>query len=266
MRSYILLFITIISLSTFIAPAHAQSIFSGMVFSKKKEGLKIVEVQSGSPGFDAGLKSGDIVLEIEGKKIRSLPDYVKISREMRNKNVEASLVILRKNVEYDVIIMIYSLPVYQNWKEKVAKPITLPRGVTKTPYIYWVGKGYRILTEHTKNKPVDVKIANYNRALEYLLNALHYRPKAIDTALQVANAYHKLGILYVEKRMIKEGVIHYRKAIKYYGGCYKQTSKEDYLNKILTNLQEIDGELSRINSNKTVPATQTRRESLHIPQ
>ena len=33
----------------------------------------------------------------------------------------------------------------------------------------------------------------------------------------------------------------------------------------ITNL-EIEGELSRINSNKTVPATETRRESLHIPQ
>ena len=266
MRSYILLFITIISLSTFIAPVHAQSIFSGMVFSEKKEGLKIVEVQTKSPGFDAGLIKGDIVLEIEGKKIKSLPDYVKISREIRNKKVEASLVILRKDVEYDVTIRIYSVPIYQYWKEKVAKPITLPRGLTKTPYIYWVGKGYRALTENTKNRPVDVKIINYNKALEYLLNALHYRPKSIDTALQVANAYRKLGSLYVEKGMTKEGVIHYRKSIKYYDGCHKQTSKEDYLNKILTNLQEIEGELSRINSNKTVPATETRRESLHIPQ
>lgn len=266
MRSYILLFITIISLSAFISPVHAQSIFSGMIFSEKKEGLKIVEVQPKSPGFDAGLKSGDIVLEIEGKKINSLPDYVKISREIRNKKVEVSLAILRKDVEYDVIIKIYSIPIYQYWKEKVAKPVTLPRGLTKTPYIYWVGKGYRALTEHKNNKPIDVKIANYNDALKYLLNALHYRPKSIDTALQIANAYRKLGKLYIEKGTVKEGVINYRKSVKYYDGCYKQTDKEDYLNKILTNLQEIENELSKVSSGKSGSALETKRESLHIPQ
>jgi tetratricopeptide (TPR) repeat protein len=266
MRPYILFFITIISLGTFISPVHAQSIFSGMIFSQNKDGLKIVEAQSGSPGFDAGLKKGDIVLEIEGKKINSLPDYVKVSREIKNKKVEVSLVILRKDVEYDVTLRIYSLPVYQHWKEKVAKPITLPRGLTKTPYIYWVGKGYRTLTENKNNKSVDVKIANYNNALKYLLNALHYRPESIDTALQIANAYRKLGNLNIEKGTVKEGVINYRKSIKYYDGCYKKTDKEDYLNKILTNLQEIEDELSKTNSNKAEPALQTKRESMHIPQ
>lgn len=266
MRLYVLFFITIISLSTFISPVHAQSIFSGMVFSEKKEGLKIVEVQSGSPGFDAGLIKGDIVLEIEGKKIKSLPDYVKISREIKNKKVEASLVILRKDVEYDVTIMVYSIPIYQNWKEKVVKPIKLPRGLTKTPYIYWVGKGYRTLKKHMNNKPVDVKIANYNKALEYLLNALHYRPESMDTALQIASAYRKLGALYIGKGTVKEGVINYRKSIKYFDGCHKKTDKEDYLNKILTNLQEIEIELSKIKSDKAEPALETQRKSLRIPQ
>lgn len=266
MRLYVLFFITIISFNTFVSSVHAQSIFSGMIFSEKKEGLTIVDVQSGSPGFDAGLKNGDIVLEIEGEKIKSLPDYVKASRAIKNKKVEASLVILRKDVEYDVTIMIYSIPIYQYWKEKVTKPITLPQGLTKTPYIYWVGKGYRALTEHMNNEPIDARIANYNNALECLLNALHYRPESIDTALQIANAYHKLGSLYIEKGMVKEGVISYRKSIKYYDGCHKKSDKEDYLNKILTNLQEIEEELGKIKSNKTVPALETKRESLHIPQ
>ncbi len=266
MRLSILLFITIISLSTFVSPVHAQSIFSGMVFSEKKEGLKIVEVQSGSPGFDAGLKSGDIVLEIEDKKIKSLPDYVKISRELKNKKVEVSLVILRKNVEYDVTIMVYSIPIYQHWKEKVIKPVTLPRGLTKTPYIYWVGKGYRASKEQMNNKSVDVKIANYSKALTFLFSALHYRPESIDATLQIANAYRQLGNLYVEKETIKRGVINYRKSIKYYYGCYKKTDKEDYLNTILANLQEIEKDLNEIKSNKEKPALETNRKRLSIPQ
>jgi S1-C subfamily serine protease len=62
-----------------------------MIFSEKKEGLKIVDVQSGSPGFEAGLKKGDIVLEIEGKEIKSLPDYVRISREIKNRTYSLML-------------------------------------------------------------------------------------------------------------------------------------------------------------------------------
>ena len=53
-----------------------------MIFSERKEGLKIVDVQSGSPGFDAGLKNGDIVLEIEGKKIKSLPGITVTIRKL----------------------------------------------------------------------------------------------------------------------------------------------------------------------------------------
>ena len=82
-----------------------------MIISEKKDGIKIVEVQSGSPGFDAGLRTGDIVLEIEGKKTKKLEDYVKISREVRGKEVEISLVILRERVSYDVTIKIYSIPI-----------------------------------------------------------------------------------------------------------------------------------------------------------
>ena len=267
MRLYILFFITtIISLSTFVLPVNAQSIFSGLVFSEKKEGLKIVEIQLGSPGFDAGLKTGDMVIEIEGKKVRFLHDYVKISRKIKNKKVEASLVIIRKNIEYDVTIKIYSIPIYQHWKQKVIKPIKLPRGLTKTPYIYWVGKGYREIKEQMDYKSVDVKIASYNKALEYLLSALHYRPESLDTALQIANVYRELGHLNTEKGAVKEGVTKYRQSIEYYGSCYKKTNKEDYLNKILTNLQEIEEELSNIKPKKTKPALETKRKSMHIPQ
>ena len=37
-------------------PCKAQSLFSGLILSERKEGLKIVGIQSGSPGHDAGLR------------------------------------------------------------------------------------------------------------------------------------------------------------------------------------------------------------------
>jgi membrane-associated protease RseP (regulator of RpoE activity) len=266
MRLYTVFLITIIYSGVFISPCLSQGVFSGLIISERKNGIKIVEVQSGSPGFDAGLRKGDIVLEIDGKKTKKLGDYVKISRKLKGKNVEVSLVILRKGVSYDVTIMIYSVPIYQHWKEKVAKPIELPRGLTNTPYVYWVGKGFRALTKPNDRLSFEAKTANYNLALKFLLNALHYRPESIDTALKVAKAYNELGKLYVMKGDIKEGIINYRRSIKFYAGSHGKTENEEYLNVVLTNLQEIEKELSSIESDTVEISTEPQRESLRIQQ
>ncbi len=289
MRLFIILFITVVSVIGFVLPCKAQSLFSGLILSEKEEGLKIVGIQSGTPGHDAGLRADDIVLEIEGKKVKTIPDYVNISRGLKNKKTEVSLVILRKGVEYDVDITAYSIPIYKHWNEKVSKPIVLPKGLTNTPYVYWVGKGFKSLKKIVDKEPIDDQIANYNTALRSLLNALHYRPDSIDAALQIASVYHTLGNLYVKKGIEQEGIKNYRKSMTYYGRCYKKTQEEDYLNKILTSLQEIEKEVSGINSNKfkssvkvksavtkpsvkvkpTVkdkPSEETKRESLRIMQ
>jgi len=266
MRLFVILFITVISTLGIVFPCKAQSLFSGLILSEKKEGLKIIEVQSGSPGHDAGLRADDIVLEIDGKKVRTISTYVEISREIKNKKVEVSLVILRKGVEYDVDITVYSIPIYKHWNEKVSQPTELPKGLTNTPYVYWVGKGYRSLKNITDKESIDSQITNYNTALIFLLNALHYRPESIDVALQIAGVYHKLGILYVKKEIVQEGITNYRKSMKYYDGCYKKTQQEDYLNKVLTSLQEIEKEVSEINYNKVKPTVETKRESFRIIQ
>jgi len=266
MRLYIIFFVTIISLSVFASPCLAQAIFSGLIISEKKDGIKIVEVQSGSPGFDAGLRTGDIVLEIEGKKTKKLEDYVEISRKVKNKKVEVSLVILREGVSYDVTIKIYSIPIFQHWKEKVTKPIELPRGLTNTPYVYWVGKGFRTLQKPDDKLSFEAKVANYNLALKFLLNALHYRPESIDTALKVAKSYDELGKLHMMNGDIKEGVINYRKSIKFYAGCHGKTENEDHLSVILTNLQEIEKSLSNIEPDNLETSTEPQRKSIRILQ
>jgi tetratricopeptide (TPR) repeat protein len=185
---------------------------------------------------------------------------------LKGKNVEVSLVILRKGVSYDVTIMIYRVPIYQHWKEKVAKPIELPRGLTNTPYVYWVGKGFRTLKKPNDKLSFEAKAANYNLALKFLLNALHYRPESIDTALKVAKSYNELGKLYVMNGDIKEGIIKFRKSIRFYAGCHGKTENEDHLNVILTNLQEIEKSLSNIESDNLETFTEPQRKSIRIYQ
>ena len=49
----------------------------------RAEGVVITAVEPGSPGDDAGLRRGDVVLEIDRKAIRSLPDYRKALGESK---------------------------------------------------------------------------------------------------------------------------------------------------------------------------------------
>lgn len=45
-----------------------EPFFSGLVVSEKEHGVKIVEITQGCIGFDAGLRTGDVITEIDGKK------------------------------------------------------------------------------------------------------------------------------------------------------------------------------------------------------
>lgn len=248
-------------LSIFISQAFALSIFSGLVLSEKKEGLKVVDVQKGSPSFDAGLRAGDIILEIDGKKIESLEDYIKISREARDKGVEATLTVLRGGVLYEAIIRIYSIPVHQHWNQKVAKPKELPHGLANSPYEYWIGKGKTALKESERTMPFKLKAETYKEAINYLYSGLHYQPESIDTALLIAKTQHELGTLYLNNGMINEGIRNYKDSIKLYTSCLKKTQKEDHLRLILKNLQEIEKGLNGIDVDKKELLSETNKDN-----
>ncbi len=258
-RFYFLFLTITISLGIFASPAFAQSIFSGLILSEKKDGLKVVDAQKGSPCFDAGLKAGDTILEIDGKKIESLDDYINISKEAKDKKVEATLTVLRKGALYEAVIRIYSIPVHQHWNQKITKPKELPRGLTNSPYEYWAGKGNRTLKISKITASFESKVKTYNEAINYLYYGLHYQPESIDTALQIAKAHHELGSLYLNNGNIKDGTKNYKNSIKLYVNCLKKTQKEDYLKPILNNLQEIEKGLSKIDVDK-VKLSETKKE------
>jgi membrane-associated protease RseP (regulator of RpoE activity) len=259
-RFYFLFLIITISLGIFTSSTFAQSIFSGLILSEKKDGLKVVDVQRGSPCFDAGLKAGDIILEIDGKKIESLDNYIRISKEAKDKKVEATLTVLRKGVLYEAVIKIYSTPVHQHWNQKVTKPKVLPQGLTNSPYEYWIGKGNRTLKISKITASFESKVKTYNEAINYLYYGLHYQPESIDTALQIAKAHHEIGSLYLNNGNIKDGTKNYKNSIKLYVNCLKKTQKEDYLKPILNNLQEIEKGLSKIDVDNVKLFPETKKE------
>ncbi len=246
-------FFTIITiLCTFTAPAFAQSLFSGLILSERKGGLMVIEAQEGSPAYNAGLKTGDVVVEVDGKKVKSIEEYVNISRELKNKKVETTLTIRREGVLYDAVIRIYSIPIHEQWDQKVTKPIELPKEVTQSPYEYWSSKGRMTLKKFGKTAPFEENVEICNEAIKYFFNSLHYQTDSINTALLIAKLYHELGKLYQINGDSKESIKYYKDSIKLNTSCLKRTKKKDYLKLILVNLQEIEEGLSKIDTKKAV--------------
>ncbi|MBO1223489.1 MAG: PDZ domain-containing protein [Candidatus Scalindua sediminis] len=78
---------------------------SGMIVSGREYGININDITQGCPAWDAGLSTGDIIVEIEGEEIKSLEGYVEIMQKLnKTRRLEIALVVNRRDVLYDVII------------------------------------------------------------------------------------------------------------------------------------------------------------------
>ena len=73
------------------------------------QGVVIREVESGSPAARAGLRRGEVVLSLDGKRLRTAEEYVQRERE-RSSGDQLRLQVLRNNREKDVVVKTAPLP------------------------------------------------------------------------------------------------------------------------------------------------------------
>lgn len=87
-------------------PAAPMRVSTGIVpdYSWEGEGVKLMGVRPGSPAEKAGLKAGDVIVEVAGKQIRNLYDYMDaLSKVEPNKPV--TFVVLRDGQKISVTIV-----------------------------------------------------------------------------------------------------------------------------------------------------------------
>jgi serine protease Do len=63
-------------------------------FEAHEKGVVVVKIETGSRLFEAGIRPGDIILQINQATITSLEDYKKIARKIKAK--ERLLLLLRR--------------------------------------------------------------------------------------------------------------------------------------------------------------------------
>ena len=244
-KSYLRVLIFLGIVCMFTRSSFGQALFSGITVLENKEGVSVFSIKSGTPLKDAGVRKDDVILEIEGEKIKTIDDYVKISKELKNKKNEAKVIIKRKDKIYTIIIDNYSEPIKEFWSEKVILPSeNLPS--SKDNFDYWFKQGKIELDSLNGNMSYPGKVDIYNKAINYLYNALHHKPEVVQAMVLIADAYSKIGEVSMKEGLKKEANENFAISIRLYGKIMqKDETQKDGLIEIRDNLKNIENILKQ---------------------
>ena|GEM_PF-941022 len=224
---------------------YASGLFSGLVVSQGDSvsgGVKVVEIYPGCPAERAGVAAGDLIIEIDGQKIKTLDEFVKTSKARGKKDMEAGLVLIRKGKLQNLRVVTYSEIIFKEWREKVPPPPQSSIGGLSL-FQYYMEKGKAKLGENNVGGAFEVKLARDEEAARYLFYALHYNPTEVGVVLLIADTYMDLARLYLKNGQTPPAVENYGKAANLYEKCSRKHVAEKELELILTHLQEVEKEL-----------------------
>ncbi|MBI5124674.1 MAG: PDZ domain-containing protein [Planctomycetes bacterium] len=223
----------------------ASGLFSGLVVSQGDSasgGVKVVEIHSGCPAERAGIIAGDLIIEIDGQKIKTLDEFVKTSKARGDKDMEAGLVLIRKGKLQNLRVVTYSEIIFKEWREKVPPPSQSSIGGLSL-FQYYMEKGKAKLGENKAGGTFETKLARDEEAIRYLFYALHYNPTEVGVAILIADTYMDMARLYLKNGRTPLAVENYGKAANLYEKCSRKHVAEKELELILAHLQEVAKEL-----------------------
>ncbi|HHT9139714.1 MAG TPA: PDZ domain-containing protein [Candidatus Tripitaka californicus] len=224
---------------------YASGLFSGLVVSQGDSasgGVKVVEIYPGCPAERAGIIAGDLIIEIDGQKIKTLDEFVKTSKARRDKDIEASLILIRKGKLQNLRVITYSEIIFKEWREKVPPPPQSSIGGLSL-FQYYMEKGKAKLGENKVGGSFETRLARDEEAIRYLFYALHYNPTEVGVAILIADTHMDMARLYLENGRTPLAVENYGKAANLYEKCSRKHVAEKELELILTHLQEVEKEL-----------------------
>lgn len=176
----------------FISNAYSASLLSGIVVLEKKGEVIVHEVKPKTPIVRSGIRKDDIIVEIEGVKIKRMDDYVMISKKLKNVKLKVEMLIKRQKNIIKVLIEDYSIPIKQFWGIKVPYSMDKTPG-KESPFNYWYLQAKRKL-DNIKHEKSPIVIADaYHNAISNMYSALHYDPKKVMALVLIADTYKKMG-------------------------------------------------------------------------
>jgi tetratricopeptide (TPR) repeat protein len=225
---------------------YATNLFSGLAVAQGDSpsgGVKVVEVRPGCPGERAGLREGDLVIEVDGQKVKTLQEFVSLSKAMKDKSTEANIQLIRKGKLQNLLLISYSDVVFKEWKEKAPVPPESKMGGVSL-FQYYVEKGKANLEGNKLGGSFEGRLDKGEEAIKYFFYALHYNPTAVEVVLLIADTYMGMARAGLENGKPALAVENYSKAASLYEKCSKRHVSEKELELILAHLQEVEKELT----------------------
>ena len=243
--SSFLIILCLLSIFIGLKASYGYTLLSGISVFEGNQGVTIFEVRPGTPANNAGIKKGDVILELDKKKIKTIDNYVNFSKSLpKNKH---EIVVLVKRAKENITFRLedYSIPIKNYWGLKIPvskkKP---PKNIR--PHDYWVNEHKRLLSSIKKNTPHKTQIAIYHKAINSLFYALHHKPEMVEDMVLIADLFKKIGEVSINNTPKKDSVNNFKIAIKLYKkSMSKRQLPKEILIKIRENLMNIENLLKQ---------------------
>ena len=196
--------------------ASARSVLDGLeiVESEKGGGVEILTLTSSSPAAQAQLRVGDCITSVGGEKIKNLDDYVRVSKQFKNKKSAVSVDYVRKGSRHTAELSLHSSPLQEKWGVTVA-PWRESGG--KKDAEYWLEEARKQIQENERTSENELRPVDYGKVLLSFFTSLNQNQDALGTAMLIGRQYGALAGLYYRRGEKKKAIWCLRRALLIYG-------------------------------------------------
>lgn len=226
--------------------ASARSVLDGLeiVESEKSGGVEILTLAPSSPAAQALLRAGDRIISIGGEKIKNLDDYVRVSKQFKNKKGGVSIEYVRKGSRHTAELSLHSSPLQEKWGVAVAP--WRESGVKKDAG-YWLEEARKHMQENERRSENELRPVDHGKVLLSLFTSLNQNPEALGTAMLIGRQYGALAGLYYRRGEKKEAIWCLRRALLIYGNGLQRAGGIQEIVLVRYGLTDLQRTLAKMN-------------------
>lgn len=159
---------------------------------KPKQGVLVTKVSKKSPAEKAGIKSGDVILKVEGKKVTESKDIIKVIGDMEEGN-KVNLVVMRQKKEVKVNAELDERKLFGNFRVFTSEDgdysfkhgnvhVEAPRIRIKRGY--WSDDGHHIIIDSDKKFHILEKEMKNLKKIKELKKLKEHQKKKVRKILE----------------------------------------------------------------------------------
>ena len=222
--------VLLLALCAWAAPAAAAtrpSLFRGVVVADSELGVRVVSVEEASQAALADLRPEDIIMQVEGREVRSIDEFARLSQAMKGRAVEASVLVFRDGVPRQLRLHLYSYPVLNAWGISFVPEHDVRFAQPQIGLDYWtrLGRGFE-----SADKPSE--------ALNAYLNALHNVPTDVPAALKASGLFSQVSRRQLANGKMAEGIAQLGHALAILEKLFNYPLTDEQLEAVRAQLQD----------------------------